>query len=69
MRKNNLGDQNKIILILASFGVSTAAIILLSIANKLLASVFSSVGITIIISVIIFIITFLALNKRGFKYE
>ncbi|HFD2033584.1 TPA: hypothetical protein ACF2DD_002161 [Clostridium perfringens] len=69
MRKNDLGDQNKIILLLASFGVSTAVVILLSIINKLLVSMFSSVGITIIISIITFIVTFLALNKRGFKYE
>lgn len=69
MRKNNLGDQNKIILILAAFGVSTALIITLSIVSKLLLSMFSSVGITVIISVITFIITFLALSKRGFKYE
>ena len=69
MRKNNLGDQNKIILILAAFGVSTAVIIALSIISKLLLLMFSSVGITVIISVIIFIITFLALSKRGVKYE
>lgn len=69
MRKNNLGDQNKIILLLAAFGVSTAVIIALSIISKLLLSMFSSLGITVIISVITFTITFLVLNKRGFKYE
>ncbi|MBS4893735.1 MAG: hypothetical protein KHZ90_08170 [Veillonella parvula] len=69
MRKNNLGYQNKIILILASFGVSTAVIILLSIISKLLVSMFNSVGITVIISIITFVATFLALSKRGFRYE
>lgn len=69
MRKNNLGYQNKIILLLAAFGVSTAIIIALSIISKLLLSMFNSVAITVIISVITFVITFLTLNKRGFKYE
>lgn len=60
-------NLNKIIITLASFGMTVGIIILLSILTKLLVLVFYSTGLTVLLSIVVFLISFIVLYKRGVK--
>lgn len=60
-------NLNKVIVVLAAFGLTVFIINLLSILTKLLVLVFYSTGLTILLSIMVFLVTFITLYKRGVK--